>query len=250
MRSGWSRHVRGVMLSKVNRFSRRRHRSGTSDSFACRMVGRQPRTGGAILSERENGPYDPPASALEARIVAATVGTPQTMNGTIELAPYDPAWPSHFGRLAGEVRAALGHRARRIEHVGSTSVPGLFAKPVIDMILVVDDSSDEAAYVPPLEAAGFALRIREPEWNEHRLLSPSRIPANLHVFSVGCPEVEQMVLLRDWLRSHEEDRALYERTKQELANRTWRHVQEYADAKSEVVRAILARADRGSGAES
>src|SRR5690606_29993153 len=110
------------------------------------------------------------------------------------------------------------------------------AKPIIDVALVVADSSDEAAYVPPLEAIGYRLRIREPNWYEHRLLSPSRIAANVHVFSVGCPEIERMVRFRDWLRSHEADRELYERTRRDLASRRWKYVQEYADAKTEVVR--------------
>jgi GrpB-like predicted nucleotidyltransferase (UPF0157 family) len=163
-------------------------------------------------------------------------------NSTIHLARYDPEWPLQFAQLAGRIREALSDRVLQLEHVGSTSVPGLSAKPIIDMLLAVADSANEAAYVPLLERAGFVLRIREPDWFEHRLLKSPEVDANLHVFSVGCSEIDRMLAFRDWLRGHEDDRLLYERTKRDLAARTWRHVQHYADAKSDVVRRIMARA--------
>ena len=178
----------------------------------------------------------------EEQIIAATVGERLPSNGTIHLAPYDPAWPSLFLRLKQQIREALGDKIRLLEHVGSTSVPGLSAKPVIDMLLAVADSSDESSYVRPLEKKGYTLRIREEDWYEHRLLNPPDVPGNIHVFSDGCEEIEQMLLFRDWLRQHAEDRLLYEETKRELAARTWKYTQNYADAKSEVVREILTRA--------
>src|SRR5690606_29898587 len=98
-----------------------------------------------------------------------------------------------FEREAKRIRSALGDRALRVEHVGSTSVPGLCAKPVIDILLVVPDSSDEASYVPALEAAGYKLRIREPEWFEHRLFKGPDTDINLHVFSEGASEIERML---------------------------------------------------------
>ena len=124
---------------------------------------------------------------------------------------------------------------------GSTSVPGLAAKPVIDIVLAVADSADEASYVGDLEAAGYRLHHREPEWHEHRFFvdQPS---VQIHVFSVGSTEVERMVLFRDRLRNHPEDRELYERTKRELAAAHWSYVQDYADAKSAVVEEIISRA--------
>ncbi len=173
---------------------------------------------------------------------AATVGPRQPLNSTIYLAPYDPAWPSVFAQLKKQLEEVLGDKIQLLEHVGSTSVPGLSAKPIIDWVMAVADSCDEAAYVRPLEEWGYTLRIREPEWYEHRLLIPPDVQGNLHVFSAGCPEIERMVLFRDWLRNHPEDRLLYEATKRDLAARTWKYVQNYADAKSEVVAAILARA--------
>jgi GrpB-like predicted nucleotidyltransferase (UPF0157 family) len=180
----------------------------------------------------------------EEQIIAAAVGGRQPLNSTIYLAPYDPAWPSLFTRLAKHIYKALGDRLLLLEHVGSTSVPGLSAKPIIDMVLAVADSSDELSYVKPLEEKGYTLRIREPDWYEHRLLKPPDVQGNLHVFSAGCEEIEQMLLFRDWLRSHSDDRLLYEETKRKLAARTWKYTQNYADAKSEVVQEILARARR------
>jgi GrpB-like predicted nucleotidyltransferase (UPF0157 family) len=190
----------------------------------------------ATDSPRANTPM------TEEQIMAATVGPRRPTNSTIYLAPYDPAWPALFTRLKKQIQETLGDRMLRLEHVGSTSVPGLSAKPIIDMVMAVADSSDEASYVKPLEEKGYTLRIREPDSYEHRLLKAPEIAGNLHVFSAGCPEIEQMVLFRDWLRNHPDDRSLYEATKRELAARTWKYTQNYADAKSEVVQAILARA--------
>ncbi len=130
--------------------------------------------------------------------------------------------------------------------MGSTSVPGLAAKPIIDILLVVADSADEGAYVPALEAAGYRLCIREPLWFEHRLFKGPDTDVNLHVLTRSCPEIERIMRFRDWLRSHPEDRARYEATKRELAARTWRYVQNYADAKTALVEAIMARALDGA----
>ncbi len=187
-------------------------------------------------------PNDPSAPLTDEQIRQVTVGEPDVLNGPITLVEYDPAWPQHFAREAARIRGALGERALQVEHAGSTSVPGLCAKPIIDIVLVVADSADEPSYVPALEAAGYVLRIREPEWHEHRLFKGPDVNINLHVFSEGSEEIDRMLLLRDWLRADEADRDLYAQTKRELAQREWRYVQNYADAKSEVVEAIVARA--------
>lgn len=184
----------------------------------------------------------PNALLTEEQILAANIGAPLVLDGPIALRPYDPEWPSRYAALARDIRVALGAKVVALEHVGSTSVPGLSAKPVIDIILAVSDSGDETAYVPALEALGFALKIREPDWFEHRLLKTPDAGVNLHVFTDGCEEIARMIAFRDRLRTHDDDRRLYERTKQELARRTWKYMQNYADAKSEVVNAILARA--------
>ncbi len=181
-------------------------------------------------------------SAAEQRIRAATIGEPERLAGLIELAPYDATWPLQYEREAEHVRATLGDRALRIEHVGSTSIPGIAAKPIIDMLLVVANSSDEASYVPSMEEQGYTLRIREPDWYEHRLLKGPSANINLHVFSAACPEIQRMIGFRDHLRADAADRELYQRTKQALAARRWKYVQEYADAKTQVVEAIIARA--------
>lgn len=160
----------------------------------------------------------------------------------IEIRDYDEAWPERYEREAERIRAALHNRALLIEHAGSTAVPGLAAKPVIDIVLEVRDSADEPAYVPDLEAAGFVVRVREPDWHEHRMLKGAEGDVNLHVFSAGCSETERMLLFRDRLRADEADRDLYARVKRELAARAdWGDVQEYADAKTAVVEEILAR---------
>src|SRR4029078_8355254 len=98
-----------------------------------------------------------------------------------------------------------------------TSVPGLAAKPLIDSNLVVADTTEEDAYVPKFEPLGYVLRVREPDWFEHRMLRGQDPPVNLHVFNPGCEEVERMVVLRDWLRTHDDDRDLYSRKKRQLA---------------------------------
>jgi GrpB-like predicted nucleotidyltransferase (UPF0157 family) len=160
----------------------------------------------------------------------------------VVVVPYDPAWPKMFERVAAELRTRLGERARDVIHVGSTAVPGLAAKPVVDVALVVGDPSDEPAYTPDLEDAGFRLVVREPDWYEHRMFQRDAPAVNLHVFPVDCEEIDRLLRFRDWLRNHDDDRDLYARTKQELATHSWRHVQKYADAKQGVVAEILARA--------
>jgi len=161
----------------------------------------------------------------------------------------DPGWPDLFEQDRAAITSALGATALAVEHVGSTSVPGLPAKPVIDVLLLVPDSADEPAYLPALLAAGYHLRVREPDWLEHRVVARRVADAdphdvNVHVFSPGAAdrEVARMRMFRDWLRTHPEDRDRYAATKRQLASRPWRYVQDYADAKTEVVEAILALA--------
>jgi GrpB-like predicted nucleotidyltransferase (UPF0157 family) len=178
----------------------------------------------------------------EQQLREITIGEPQVIGGPVELVEYDPSWPGLFSREASRIEAALGEQALRIEHVGSTSVPGLSSKPIIDILLAVTDSADEDAYVGALSATGYVLRIREPHWYQHRMLKGRSPIVNLHVFSEDCPEIERMLLFRDRIRSSKADCALYERTKRELARREWKYLQSYADAKGAVVEEILARA--------
>jgi GrpB-like predicted nucleotidyltransferase (UPF0157 family) len=163
-------------------------------------------------------------------------------NARITLAEYDPAWPELFAREADRIRAILGSTVVLIEHAGSTSVPGLPAKPIIDIVLAVPDSADEQAYVPALQAAGYVLRGREPDWFEHRMFKGPDTDINLHVFTAGASEIGRMLLFRDRLRTDDADREAYLHVKRELAGRTWRHVQHYADSKSAIVAEIVERA--------
>jgi len=177
----------------------------------------------------------------EDELQAVTIGAPNRVDGPIVLAEYDPAWAVLYEREAERVHATLGSRVRLLEHAGSTSVPGLAAKPIIDMVLAVADSADEAAYVPQLESAGYVLRIREPDWHEHRLFKGPDTNINLHTFSDGSSEISRMLAFRDRLRTHDDERDLYLATKRELAARHWTYVQDYADAKGAVVEGIIAR---------
>jgi len=179
------------------------------------------------------------------QIRAATIGDVAPLENPIRLAEYDSDWPRLYQRDEKRIRAALGERALVIEHVGSTSVPGLAAKPVIDIVLVVADSANESAYVPDIEAHGYVLQIREPDWFEHRVFKGPDTNVNLHVFSRGCSEVQVMLDFRDWLRANDADRELYERAKRNLAAQDWKYVQNYADAKTAVVQEINERARRG-----
>jgi GrpB-like predicted nucleotidyltransferase (UPF0157 family) len=182
------------------------------------------------------------AAAYGEALAKIVVGDVQQVSGPIEIVDYDPVWPAQYLRQADRIRRVLGGQVVRLEHAGSTSVPGLPAKPIIDIVLEVPNSADEPTYVPALEAAGYVLRIREPDWFEHRVFKGLHFRVNLHTFSAGCPETDRMLLFRDWLRVNAADRDLYAVTKRELARRDWTYAQQYADAKTDIVTAILARA--------
>jgi GrpB-like predicted nucleotidyltransferase (UPF0157 family) len=172
-------------------------------------------------------------------VARARVGGPSR---PVVVVPYDETWPAQYTGVVARVRAALGDRVLAVEHVGSTSVPGLAAKPVIDVNLVVADSDDETAYVPALEAAGFVLRVREPEWEKHRVLALEDPRTNLHVWSPGSAEPARTRMFRDWLRSHPEDREAYAALKTELAGRGFAEAMDYNNHKAALVYDIYERA--------
>ena len=154
----------------------------------------------------------------------------------------DPSWPAQFDVLAARVRGALGGRVLGLEHVGSTSVAGLPAKPIIDIDLTVVDSSDEPAYVPALERVGFLLSIREPRWHEHRCLVSTTPHSNLHVWSPDSPEAIRHRMFRDWLRDHPDDCVRYaaaKRAASDDANAAGEVVMDYNLRKQPVIREIL-----------
>jgi GrpB-like predicted nucleotidyltransferase (UPF0157 family) len=167
----------------------------------------------------------------------------------IEVVDYDSSWPEKFQQHAAILSQALGSGVLAIEHVGSTSVPGLAAKPIIDIDLLVEDSGDEASYLPALVQAGYVLRVREPEWRQHRMFRTPELDVHVHIFSPGCAEVTRHLAFRDHLRRNVEDRLLYESVKRKLAKEEWPDMNAYAAAKSEVAEQILARALREVGGE-
>jgi GrpB-like predicted nucleotidyltransferase (UPF0157 family) len=184
-------------------------------------------------------------TALEKRMAEVLIGGAEVLPERIVVQDYDPAWPSRYEREAARIAGALGARVVRLEHAGSTSVPGLPAKPIIDIVLEVPDSAVEDEYVPDLEGAGYVLRVRDPDWLEHRMFRTPNRDVHLHVFSAGCPETERMVRFRDHLRTNADDRDRYAQAKRELADRDWKYMQQYADAKSDVVADIVSRATPG-----
>jgi GrpB-like predicted nucleotidyltransferase (UPF0157 family) len=177
---------------------------------------------------------------IEERMREANIG--EIRPQAIVIADYDPAWPERFRREEAKIRRSLGEAALAVEHIGSTSVPRLAAKPIVDILLVVEDSGEEASYLPAMEEAGYVLRVREPNFEEHRMFRTPGKDVHVHVFSVGSKEIERLLLLRDRLRGNERDRELYASTKRKLASRDWPSMQHYADAKSGVVEGILKRA--------
>ena len=181
-----------------------------------------------------------PDDPIEKRVREVIIG--EIEQPTIVVADYDPAWPDRFRLEEVRIVAALGEAALSVEHIGSTSVPGLAAKPIVDILLVVEDSGEESSYLPALEEAGYVLRVREPDFHEHRMFRTPAKDVHVHVFSAGSPEIERYLLLRDRLRQDEGDRELYAQTKRKLAKRDWPSMDHYAEAKTEVVERIISRA--------
>ncbi|MBO3083366.1 GrpB family protein [Cellulomonas fengjieae] len=170
--------------------------------------------------------------------------------GDITVVEYDPTWPATYALLANRVRAALGDDVLALDHVGSTSVPGLAAKPIIDLDLTVADSTDESRYRPQLEAAGFTLVLRERAWHQHRMHLADEPRAHLHVWSPDCPEAVRHLLLRDWLREHPEDREAYAAAKKTAADRLRQDggpAIDYNELKAPTIREILYRVFRAHG---
>lgn len=158
----------------------------------------------------------------------------------VVIVDYDPGWPVRYESKGERVRLALGAAALRIEHIGSTAVPGLAAKPVIDLLVTVDDPEDDAALVPAMESAGYFLRVREAG---HRMFRTSGRDVHIHVWAGSDPEVERYLRFRDQLRQSTEDRLAYEHLKRKLAKRGWADMNDYADAKTELIASILNKAE-------
>jgi GrpB-like predicted nucleotidyltransferase (UPF0157 family) len=162
----------------------------------------------------------------------------------ILIAEYDPAWPARFAQEEHRLREALGPLALRVEHVGSTSVPDLAGKPVIDIQVSVANLSTLAPYQRPLESIGYTLAtIPFPYF--HR---PSDWPHTHHVHlrEAGSRDELRTLAFRDWLRSHPDDRNAYELLKRALAVDADTNSAEgrfrYSDAKTQFIRAVEHRA--------
>jgi len=187
----------------------------------------------------------PPAGAK------AWVGGADAPQPPIEMIDPDPAWPRQFMELADRIRGALGWRALQVEHVGSTAVPGLPAKPIIDVDLTVADPGREQDYVPVLAGAGFTLAIREPWWYGHRQLRATSEPwCNMHVFGYDSPELVRHRIFRDWLRGNPDERDRYAAIKRQAAADAvagGEHVMQYNARKEQVVREIYQRAFAATG---
>jgi GrpB-like predicted nucleotidyltransferase (UPF0157 family) len=160
----------------------------------------------------------------------------------VVLADYDPTWPVRFNETADQLRAILGTRLRLIEHIGSTSVPGLIAKPIIDIVIGIDDPEDEPSYLPDLEATGYQLRVREPGHRCLRGAAAPELPVNLHCYRSDSTSIRRDLVFRDRLRTDSADRALYAATKQALTDREWPDINYYAQAKGPAISQILERA--------
>lgn len=170
--------------------------------------------------------------------------------GPVTVVDYDPSWPAHFQRIASGLRDALGDVVVELEHVGSTSVPGLAAKDIIDVDLIVADPRDEDAYVPALAAIGYQLVIREPSFHEHRALNLADRSVwprvNVHVYGPDCPESIRHRMFRDWLRAHPDDRDRYARAKRD-AIPGGGNVMDYNRRKQDVLLGIYDRMFRAAG---
>ena len=158
---------------------------------------------------------------------------------TIVVVPYRPEWPGLFRRHAERIAAVLGEAALQIEHIGSTAVPGLAAKPIIDMLVVVENSCDEDTYLPAMESCGYVLRVREPEFEEHRMFRIADEDVHVHVLSRGSSEIGRYLRFRDALRGSAAFRAKYQGLKQALARQNRPEMNAYAAAKTELIEEIL-----------
>lgn len=158
----------------------------------------------------------------------------------IVIVAYDPGWPARFATERRRIVRALGSTARRVDHIGSTSVPGLAAKPIIDIDLSVPDPDDEPAYLPALQRAGYHLRVRQPG---HRMVRTVDLDVHVHICREASEWERRHLLFRDRLRSDSADRDAYAALKRELARREWPDMNAYADAKSVLIGEIMARAE-------
>ena len=190
-----------------------------------------------MASEEKSGTPPLSGAELDRYLDSVLIGGREPFTPVVS--DYDSAWPSRFAELEARIGPALGDAALAVEHIGSTSVPQLSAKPIIDVLVVVADVEDERSYVTALEDAGFVLRVREAG---HRMFRTPDRDVHVHVYSSGDQAITDYLDLRDWLRVDASDRTLYADVKRDLAQRPWSDMNHYAEAKSDVIRQVLGRA--------
>ena len=152
---------------------------------------------------------------------------------------YDDSWHAIFAAQRERLLTALGSTPVEIEHIGSTSVPWLAAKPIIDILIIVDDITAEEDYLDPLIAAGYLLRVRGP--GRRMVRTPGR-DVHVHILQTGDDAIDAYLVFRDHLRSNADDRVLYASTKHSLIEQGFTDMNAYSDAKTDVIAAIMARA--------
>ena len=157
----------------------------------------------------------------------------------IKIVKYNNDWHSKFLEHKNKIQNCLGDIVIGIEHIGSTSVPNLSAKPIIDILLIVNDSANEDKYLKKMEDAEYELRVREPDFHEHRMFRTSEKDVHIHVLSKGSTEIDEYILFRNRLRSNDTDRIRYEKVKLYLAKSNWNDMNEYADAKTKIIKEII-----------
>jgi len=171
----------------------------------------------------------------------------RTRDDPVEVVDYDARWPAKFKRMRTRLANALGAAALRIEHVGSTAVPGLAAKPIIDIQISVADVEVEDAYRPAIESLGFVLRYREAGHRYFRPPADRSRDFQIHVCTVGSRWERDHLLFRDFLRTHADEAANYESIKYDVAGHHRSDRIGYMDAKQPYIAAALTRAEAWAG---
>jgi GrpB-like predicted nucleotidyltransferase (UPF0157 family) len=168
----------------------------------------------------------------------------------IEIVAYDRAWPQWFAELGRELRGGLGGTALRIDHIGSTSVPALAAKPIIDIQVSVAALEPLEAFRQPLERLGYVYRADNPERTKRYFREPpGRRRTHVHVRRAGSFSEQWALLFRDYLRAHREVAAEYEAVKRRLAIRFREDRHGYTNAKVPFLWEIIRRADEWAQAK-
>ena len=158
----------------------------------------------------------------------------------IKVIPYSPDWPKRFEKEKQKIQAALGRYVEYIDHIGSTAVPGLSAKPIIDIQVSVADPDDESKLLLQMQKQGYVLRVRE---KGRRMFRTPELDVHIHVCKVSSDWERRHLLFRDWLRHDSADRKAYQKLKERLAKEDWRTMNHYAGAKSDLIREITSHAE-------